>query len=279
MHHLCADLFADCGYGGDTRICPITLSLVRASGHRGVSLVVGDLAISYGAQLMALPGGLPRGMLKRGDRPDSNAFLDVFSLVQGSRRDYLTAQSGFNVSGTPCNNKGWKARHFFVSYSRGWGFNVGWTSQVINNVPPFLSFEEAGRVGCLREILSSSQAIRGTSEEWLVEVGLSPAPREMVNLKSLKGMLRSSVMTQPSREGNKRNSEVPVRKSTSVRQTGSLKEAKVGWPKKKPKVRTRKDSEGGDQGDCGSWNVRVGWPLARQGLDERSRKGTCCVFR
>ncbi|CAL9152460.1 unnamed protein product, partial [Musa hybrid cultivar] len=50
----------------------------------------------------------------------------------------------------------------------------------------------------LREILSSFQVIRGTSEEWLVEVGLSPAPREMVNLKSLKGMLRSSVMTQPS---------------------------------------------------------------------------------
>ena len=144
--------------------------------------MVGDLAISYGAQLMALPGGLPRGMLERGDRPGSNAFLDVFSLVQGSRRDYLTARSGFNVSGTPSNNKGWKACHFFVSYSRGWGFNVGWTSQVINNVPPFLSFEEAERVGCLREILSSSQAIRGTSEEWLVEVGLSPAPRGTTEL-------------------------------------------------------------------------------------------------
>ncbi|CAL9756063.1 unnamed protein product, partial [Musa acuminata subsp. burmannicoides] len=64
----------------------------------------------------------------------------------GRGRYYLTARSGFRISGAPSNNNGWKARHFFVSCSRGWEFCVGWTSRAINNVPPFLSHEETERV-------------------------------------------------------------------------------------------------------------------------------------
>ncbi|CAL9161726.1 unnamed protein product, partial [Musa hybrid cultivar] len=138
----------------------------------------------------------------------------------------------------------------------------------------------------LREILSSSQAIRGTSEEWLVEVGLSPAPREMVNLKSLKGMLRSSVMMQPSREGNKRDSEVPVRKSTSAHQTGSLKEARwVGQrknprsgPEKSPKAVTRETTAhgmfelGGPSQGEGSTSTRGKGHVVSSGDDPSSRK-------
>ncbi|THU70067.1 hypothetical protein C4D60_Mb08t21140 [Musa balbisiana] len=64
----------------------------------------------------------------------------------GWGRYYLTARSGFRISGAPSNNKGCKARYFFVSCNRGWEFYVGWTSWAINNVPPFLSHKETERV-------------------------------------------------------------------------------------------------------------------------------------
>ncbi|RZR70570.1 hypothetical protein BHM03_00000447, partial [Ensete ventricosum] len=94
---------------------------------------------------------------------------------------YLTAQSGFRVKGAPSNNKGWKTRHIFISDSRGWGFRIEWSAHTMSNIPPCLSDEESELVERLRGILSSSRATRDMIEAWLVEAGLSPAPRSMSN--------------------------------------------------------------------------------------------------
>ncbi|RWW80057.1 hypothetical protein BHE74_00011631 [Ensete ventricosum] len=63
-----------------------------------------------------------------------------------------------------------------MSRRRGWGFGVNWSAHSVSNVPPNLSDEESILVGQLKDILSTSQAIRNLTEEWLVEAGLSPAP-------------------------------------------------------------------------------------------------------
>lgn len=84
------------------------------------------------------------------------------------------------MSGAPSNNKGWKSRFFFVSAFRGWGFSLKWMGHDVDNVPPFLSKDEAEQVSRLRGILSSSKAIRSMDEDWLVVAGLSSAPRGMV---------------------------------------------------------------------------------------------------
>ncbi|CAL9079912.1 unnamed protein product, partial [Musa textilis] len=50
-------------------------------------------------------------------------------------------------------------------------------------------YENLGR---LKEILSSSQVIRNMIEQWLVEAGLNPASRVMVNFRMVRGMSRAS---------------------------------------------------------------------------------------
>ncbi|RWW52982.1 hypothetical protein BHE74_00040561 [Ensete ventricosum] len=80
------------------------------------------------------------------------------------------------VSGAQTNNKGWKARYFFVS-GPSWGFRVDWSIHPISNVLPLLSEEESIMVNRLREILPLSRAIRDMTEKLLVEAGLSPASR------------------------------------------------------------------------------------------------------
>ncbi|RWW54038.1 hypothetical protein BHE74_00039408 [Ensete ventricosum] len=52
-----------------------------------------------------------------------------------------------------------------------------WSTHPISNVPPNLSDEETNVVEQLKGILSASRAIRNLTEEWLVEVSLSPASR------------------------------------------------------------------------------------------------------
>ncbi|RRT51416.1 hypothetical protein B296_00043279 [Ensete ventricosum] len=58
----------------------------------------------------------------------------------------------------------------------------------IGNASPYLSEEETVLVGRLKEILSSSRAIKEMAELWLVEAGLSPASRDRMDLEELHGM-------------------------------------------------------------------------------------------
>ncbi|RWW42602.1 hypothetical protein BHE74_00051838 [Ensete ventricosum] len=80
-------------------------------------------------------------------------------------------RAGFKVSGAPTNNKGWKARYFFVS-GPSWGFRADWSIHPISNVPPLLSEEESIVVNRLRGIIPLSWVIRDMTERWLVEAGL-----------------------------------------------------------------------------------------------------------
>ncbi|RWW06760.1 hypothetical protein GW17_00029879 [Ensete ventricosum] len=108
--------------------------------------------------------------------PTRNLFMAWFRLCKSRGGYYLTAHVSFKVSGAPSNNKGWKARYLFVS-GPNWGFRLDWLAHPIGNVLPYLSEEESILVGRLKEILSSSCAIKEMTELWLVEVGLSPASR------------------------------------------------------------------------------------------------------
>ncbi|RZS22369.1 hypothetical protein BHM03_00055138 [Ensete ventricosum] len=78
------------------------------------------------------------------------------------------------VSGASTNNKGWKARYFFIS-SPSWGFKVDWSIHSISNIPPLVSEEEFIMVNRLKGILPLFRAIWDMTELRLVEVGLSPA--------------------------------------------------------------------------------------------------------
>ncbi|RZR74935.1 hypothetical protein BHM03_00046388 [Ensete ventricosum] len=106
-------------------------------------------------------------------------FVACFLLCRGQAGYYLIARSRFWVSGAPSSNKSWKARFFFILHGRGWGFRSEWTTQPASNTAPNLSGKESELVGILRRILSSSRAIKDMTEAWLVEAGLSPAPRGM----------------------------------------------------------------------------------------------------
>ncbi|RZR81029.1 hypothetical protein BHM03_00007176, partial [Ensete ventricosum] len=55
--------------------------------------------------------------------------------------------------------------------------------RTMSNVPPCLSDEEFESVRRLMGILSLSWAIRDMTDAWLVEAGLSPAPRGIVNFQ------------------------------------------------------------------------------------------------
>ncbi|THU73095.1 hypothetical protein C4D60_Mb04t19190 [Musa balbisiana] len=124
--------------------------------------------------------------------PTRNLFLSYFRLFKGSGGGYfLSARAGFRVGGAPSNNKGWKGRFFYVSWSRDWGFGVRWAARAIDNTAPSLNDEECRGLERLREILPGSQAIRAMNEQWLAEAGLSPAAQEM-KLLSLRGGRSSS---------------------------------------------------------------------------------------
>ncbi|RRT61234.1 hypothetical protein B296_00030377 [Ensete ventricosum] len=75
--------------------------------------------------------------------------------------------------------------------SSSWGFRLDWSVHPISNVPPYLS-EESTLVSRLTRILSISRAIRDMTELWLVEAGLSPAPRGAMDLSTLRDMPKMS---------------------------------------------------------------------------------------
>ncbi|RZS29118.1 hypothetical protein BHM03_00062803 [Ensete ventricosum] len=106
-------------------------------------------------------------------------FLSCFHLCGGQGGYYLTSRVGFRVGGAPSNNKGWKAQFLFVSRRRGWDFGIEWSAHPVRNVPPNLSDDETNLIGQLKVVMSASRAIRSLTKEWLVEVGHSPASRDV----------------------------------------------------------------------------------------------------
>ncbi|RRT47771.1 hypothetical protein B296_00041746 [Ensete ventricosum] len=113
--------------------------------------------------------------------PTRDLFMECFCLCKSRGGYYLTARVGFRVSGAPSNNKGWKSRYLFVS-GPFWGFRLDWSAHPIGNASPYLSKEETVLVGRLKGILSSSRAIKEMVELWLIEMGLSPASRDKMDL-------------------------------------------------------------------------------------------------
>ncbi|RRT33232.1 hypothetical protein B296_00052828, partial [Ensete ventricosum] len=104
-----------------------------------------------------------------------------------------------------------------------WGFRLDWSAHLIDNVSPYLSEEESVLVDRLKGILSSSCAIKEMTELWLVEAGLSPASRGIMDLSDLRGMPKVSggkapparpatreVGASPAREAPKASSKRPV---------------------------------------------------------------------
>ncbi|RWW88787.1 hypothetical protein BHE74_00002323 [Ensete ventricosum] len=95
--------------------------------------------------------------------PSRTLLFACFLVCKSHGVYYLTARAGFKVSGAPTNNKGWKARYFFVSVLN-WGFRADWSIHPISNVPPLLSEEESVAVN--RLILPLSRAIRDMTERY-----------------------------------------------------------------------------------------------------------------
>ncbi|THU50332.1 hypothetical protein C4D60_Mb06t19100 [Musa balbisiana] len=108
--------------------------------------------------------------------------------------------------------------------SRGLGFRLQWSARMIDNTAPALNDDEYKDLRRLNEILPSSRAIRNMTERWLIEAGLSPMPRGMVNLKSMRGGRASSVSSlHPQAEPRIGSKEAPV-------------EVEAGRPRKKTKT-------------------------------------------
>ncbi|RZS22014.1 hypothetical protein BHM03_00054735 [Ensete ventricosum] len=66
--------------------------------------------------------------------PTRDLFMAAFRLCKSRGGYYLTARVGFQVSGAPSNNKGWKSRYLFVS-GPVWGFRLDWSAHPIGNAP------------------------------------------------------------------------------------------------------------------------------------------------
>ncbi|RRT41190.1 hypothetical protein B296_00057995 [Ensete ventricosum] len=68
-----------------------------------------------------------------------------------------------------------------------WRFLTEWTSRTVSGFVPALSVDETELVEILRGILSVSRGVKDMNEAWLVEAGLSPAPRDEVRWRSIEG--------------------------------------------------------------------------------------------
>ncbi|RWW75448.1 hypothetical protein BHE74_00016525 [Ensete ventricosum] len=163
------------------------------------------------------------------------------------------------VSDAPTNNKGWKARYFFVS-GPSWGFRVDWSIHLISNVPPLLSEEESIMVNRLRGILPLSQAIRDMIEKWLVEARLSPASRGVMDLSVLRKKPRmSGWKSAPAAGPESTQPEVEVihMETSTKRHVGSMvaDQATTGRPGKWVKIAVRKHKSRRDEGSS-RWATR-----------------------
>ncbi|RRT32189.1 hypothetical protein B296_00056316 [Ensete ventricosum] len=176
---------------------------------------------------------------KAGIIPTRDLLMACFRLCKSRGGYYLTARVGFRVSGAPSNNKGWKSRYLYVS-GPVWGFRLDWSAHPIDNASPYLSKEETVLVDRLKEIISSSRAIKEMTELWLVEVSLSPASRDQMDLGELCGMPKvasgkvpSTCLTarevdaSPAREAPKASLKRPIITSTEQAEDAARRHKKV----------------------------------------------------
>ncbi|RZR95822.1 hypothetical protein BHM03_00024712 [Ensete ventricosum] len=184
--------------------------------------------------------------------PSRTLFFACFHLCKSRAGFYLTARAGFKVSGAPINNKGWKARYFFISTSN-WEFRVDWSIHLISNIPPFLP-EESIMVNRPKGILPLSRAIRDMIELWLVEAGLSLASQGAMDLDVLRKKLKASggksssparVTSSPPEVEEIRVDAMPKRPARSA----APEQAATAQPRKRPMkdlcgTRVCKDNEG-----------------------------------
>ncbi|THU66459.1 hypothetical protein C4D60_Mb05t14360 [Musa balbisiana] len=185
-----------------------------------------------------------------------NLFLSCFRLFKGSGGYFLSARASFRVGGAPSNNKGWKGRFFYVSWSRDWGFGVRWAARAIDNTAPSLNNEDCRGLERLREILPGSQAIRAMNEQWLAEAGLSPAAQGMFKLLSLRdGRSSSASSPRSSADPLPVSEDAPLevlegRPSKRAQVVGSGK-AKAGSTKPRVAGMKRAEREEGPSRDIG----------------------------
>lgn len=69
-----------------------------------------------------------------------------------------------------------------MSLSQDWGFNLIWSAYYIDNTPPFLSNEEAGKVRQSRDIFFSFEVVWKIDKNWLIDASLNLAPRGMTRI-------------------------------------------------------------------------------------------------
>ncbi|THU66522.1 hypothetical protein C4D60_Mb05t15030 [Musa balbisiana] len=111
------------------------------------------------------------------------------------------------------------------------GFGLRWSARMIDNTAPALNDDEYRDLRRLKEILPSSRAIRNMTERWLIKAGLSPTPRDMVNLRSVHEGRASSVSSlRPQAEPRISSKDAPV-------------EVETGRPRKKTKTCVAKASD------------------------------------
>ncbi|RRT34509.1 hypothetical protein B296_00058718 [Ensete ventricosum] len=149
--------------------------------------------------------------------PNSLRYLVVF-LGECRGAGIIPTRDLFMACFSPLQESG-----RLLSHRPIWGFRHDWSAHPIGNASPYLSEEESVLVGRLKEILSSSRAIKEMTELWLVEVGLSPASRVQMDLSELRGMPKVSsgkapttriatreVGSSPEREAPKASSKRPI---------------------------------------------------------------------
>ncbi|RRT76678.1 hypothetical protein B296_00011224 [Ensete ventricosum] len=133
-----------------------------------------------------------------------------------------------------------------------WGFRLDWSAHPIGNASPYLSEEKSILVDRLKGILSSSCAIKEMTKLWLVEVGLSPASRDRMDLSDLHGMPKVSggkapparpatreVDASPAREAPKASSKRPVDAPTEQADDPTRRHKKVKVMTRRHKSRSR----------------------------------------
>ncbi|THU60646.1 hypothetical protein C4D60_Mb07t14990 [Musa balbisiana] len=212
--------------------------------------------------------------------PTRSLFLSCFRLSKGSRGYYLSARSSFRVSEAPFSNKGWNGRFFYVCCAEGWSFELRWATRVIDNTAPSLNDEERRDLRRLKEILPASRVIRNMTEQWLVEAGLSPSPREMVNLVAVRGG-RASPAISSHRPTERRidSKDAPVeleagrpqkKAKTGVKKKSNTPVAQPGGTVVVPTVRDRRESL--SRGEAGPSKVEAG-----KAPREPSIRELCCL--
>ncbi|RWW11400.1 hypothetical protein GW17_00024992 [Ensete ventricosum] len=120
--------------------------------------------------------------------------------------------------------------HPIIEECLRWGFGLEWSVHSISNVPSYPSEEESALIDRLKGILLSSQAIQDMIEIWLVEAGLSPAPRDTMDLFKLRGIPKVSIEKPMARAivSSPKVQEVPMEAALRVATALTSKRATEG---------------------------------------------------